>query len=373
MKIAMIGQKGIPATYGGIERHVEELSARLVGLGHDVTVYCRPHYTKSGGTYRGVRLAHTPSINTKHLDAISHTCVSTLAAVAAGADIIHYHALGPSVMSFIPAGLGRKIVATVHGLDWQRDKWGRASKAFLKLGEWCSARFPNRTIVVSKTLKKYYDGKYGMESVYIPNGIQPPAMRPAAVIREKFGLESGGYFLFVGRLVPEKGCDSLVEAFRGVDTDKKLVIAGGSSHSDEYEESLKSAAKADPRIIFTGYVYGETLEELYGNAFLYVQPSLIEGLPIALLEALSYGKPALISDIPENVEVVDGLAGIDLSKFTFRAGDSADLRARLTGLLACGIPDGAGDTLRGHVFANYDWDDIARSTAKVYEEVSGGR
>jgi len=369
MKIAMIGQKGIPATYGGIERHVEEISVRLAAMGHDVTVYCRPYYTTVPGPYKGVRLAMLPSVNTKRLDTFSHSFLSTVSAVFSGFDVIHYHALGPSLMSFIPDFMGKKVVATIHGLDWQRDKWGGEAKKILKLGEWCSAKFPDRTVVVSKTLKKYYDTKYKMNSDYIPNGIQQPAMRKADIIREKFGLETGGYVLFVGRLVPEKGCTQLVEAFKQVKTDVKLVIAGGSSHSDAYEDGLKAYAKSDDRIIFTGYVYGETLEELYGNARLYIQPSFLEGLPIALLEALSYGMPSLISDIPENIEVMEGLPGIDLGRFSFKVGDAADLRDRLSWLLAGGIPEDAGTILKAHVFKEYDWDDIAAKTARLYEEV----
>ena len=372
MKIAMLGQKGIPATYGGIERHVEELSVRLAAMGHEVTVFCRPHYTEIDGPYKSVELRKIKSLNTKHLDAISHTLFSTLGALGGGFDIFHYHALGPSTLSFLPRLAGRKVVATVHGLDWQREKWGAAATAFLKLGEWSSAHFPQRTVVVSKTLKKYYDSKYKMDSVYIPNGVQPPTLRPAAKIRGLFGLEPDTYALFVGRLVPEKGCHHLIEAFKGIETDKKLVIAGGASHSGGYPDSLKEMAASDPRIVFTGYIYGDVLEEVYGNSMLYVQPSLIEGLPIALLEALSYGKAALVSDIPENLEVVEGVEGIAVAEYSFRRGDAGDLRARLAALLDGGPErlEPAGAILREHVLKDYDWDDVARKTEAVYKEVA---
>lgn len=373
MKIAMIGQKGIPATYGGIERHVEELSARLAAMGHEVSVYCRPHYTEKDGTHRGVRLVKTGSINTKHLDAITHTLGSTLHAALRGNDICHYHALGPSVFSGVPRLFGARTVSTIHGLDWQRDKWGGFATRFLKFGEWCSATFPNRTIVVSKTLKKYYDTKYNMDSAYIPNGVQVPVSRPASIIRDKFGLGGRDYLLFVGRLVPEKGCHTLIDAFKRLDTDMKLVIAGGSSHSDSYEEDLKARGAKDPRVVFTGYVYGETLEELYSNCYLYVQPSLIEGLPIALLEALSYGNAGLVSDIPENVEVIEHPDGGTPYGFTFKCNDEDDLSAAMGRLIAGpGLVAETAARVAEHIRAGYDWDDIARDTLKVYEKAIGG-
>jgi glycosyltransferase involved in cell wall biosynthesis len=361
----MIGQKGMPASYGGIERHVEELSTRLAARGHEVSVYCRPYYSRTGGTYRGVHLVRLPSIRTKHLDAASHSLISTLHALGTRADLLHFHALGPASLSILPRIFRVPAVATVHGLDWQREKWGPFARAVLKGCEACSTRFADRTIVVSETLSDYYARRHGREVVYIPNGTNPAPFRPPELIRG-IGLEGGDYLLFVGRLVPEKGCHLLLDAFEGLATDKKLVVAGSSSFSDEYTASLKR--RASDRILFLDWVEGRLLEELWSNAYLVVQPSTLEGLSIALLEALSYGRCVVVSDIPENMEVV-GDAGA-----SFRSGDAADLRRKLETLLAA--PDRAaklGEAARERAGRHFAWDLVTEQTEKVYLEVLAAR
>ncbi len=359
----MIGQKGIPATYGGIERHVEEISRRLAGMGHQVDVYCRFHYTPPGTTYRNVRLLRRPSVHTKHLDTFTHVAWSTAEAMARHYDIVHFHALGPSVFSWLPRLGGARTVVTVHGLDWQREKWGRVAAWILKQCEGPAARFPNRTIVVSKTLRDYFEKHHHTQAVFIPNGTNLVPARPARKILP-LGLVPGQYVLFVGRLVPEKGVHFLCEAFSQIDTGLKLAVVGGASASEDYVRLLKSYE--GERIRLLDYVFGETLEELWSNAYLVVQPSVMEGLSIALLEALSYGRCVLVSDIPENLEVAEECA------VSFRSRDAEDLRAKLEMLIR--NPELVRSyevKAREHIRAHYSWDPVARRTEGVYLDLLG--
>ena len=365
MRIAMIGQKGVPATYGGIERHVEEIAHRLADRGHQVSVFCRLYYTPAGSQLDGVHLLRRPSIHAKHLDNISHVAWSTFESLFGGFDIVHFHALGPSMFASLPRLMGAKTAVTVHGLDWQREKWGRVASWILKQCESSAARFPNRTIVVSKTLSEYFREHHRCEPVFIPNGTNLPALRrPDKLL--SMGLEPGKYVLFVGRLVPEKGVHFLCEAFQGISTDMKLVLAGGGSFSHDYTSQLERYAS--DRIRFLGYVYGDTLEELYSNAYLVALPSTIEGLSISLLEALSYGRCVLLSDIPENLEVA-----ADCAVF-FRSQDVGDLRDKLSTLLD--RPDlvrGIESKARAHIAAFYTWDKVTDSTESLYRELIGAR
>lgn len=367
MKIAMIGQKGMPATYGGIERHVEELATRLARRGHDVSVYCRMHYTRARGRHCGVHLIRHPTIKTKHMDAFSHCTVASIDAMLRDFDIVHFHALGPSLFSVLPRVVGKRSVVSVHGLDWQREKWGRFAQSFLKFCERPAVRFPDRTIVVSKTLKEYFHDRFGIEPVFIPNGTPIPERRAAAKLR-RFGLDEGRYLLFVGRLVPEKGCHYLIEAFNRLDTDVKLVMAGGSSFSSGYVDDLKAMAAANDRVVMMDYVYGDLLDELWSNAYFVVQPSVVEGLSIALLEALSFGKCVLISDIPENLEVAESCA------VSFRSRDVDHLEEQMQSLL--GDPELVSsfeERCREHIRENYSWDVVVEAVERVYADVLGAR
>jgi glycosyltransferase involved in cell wall biosynthesis len=367
MKIAMIGQKGVPATYGGIERNVEEVGSRLAKMGHEVTVYCRLYYTKRGGSYHGMRLIRLPSINTKHLDTATHCLVATWDSLLRDYDIVQFHALGPSVFARIPRLSGARTVVMVHGLDWQREKWGPTASWILKKCEYPAVHFPDRTVVVSNTLQRYFLEKFHRETVVIPNGTKAPVNRPPSQIR-KYGLEHGNYVLFVGRLVPEKGVHFLTEAFSKIDTDLKLVLAGGSSFSDSYVSQLRS--HEGNRVIFLDYVYGDVLEELWSNAYMVVQPSTMEGLSISLLEALSYGRCVLVSDIPENVEVVG-----DCSP-SFRTQDVGDLTKKLGALLGSReLVQDYERKCRDHVSRKFSWDTIAEGIEKLYLEVleAGGK
>jgi glycosyltransferase involved in cell wall biosynthesis len=365
LRIAMVGQKGVPATYGGIERHVEEISSRLVDRGHRVTVYSRLYYTRVGGTYHGIHLRRLPSINTKHLDTATHTALSTLDAVLRDNDIVHFHALGPSVFSLLPRLRGQKSVVTIHALDWERQKWGKLASWILKKCEYPALHFPTRTVVVSKTLAAYFERKYGISPVVIPNGTSEPVHRTASKIR-RFGIEQGHYVLFVGRLVPEKGCHYLLEAFSRMNGDTKLVMAGGSSFSDGYVQDLKKYESS--RILFLDYVYGDLLEELWSNAYLVVQPSTLEGLSLSLLEALSYGRCVLTSDIPENLEVVNGNA------VSFRSADVEDLKSKMETLLQ--NPDivrSYEEKSRRLVRERFSWDHAVDQIEDLYREMVEGR
>jgi len=364
MKIAMIGQKLIPATYGGIERHVEELGSRLVDMGHEVTVYCRRYYTQIRGEYKGMRLLVLPSFRTKHLDTATHCGLSVAHAMTKDFDIIHFHALGPSMYAVLPRLAGIRSVVTVHGLDWQREKWGIIATEVLKRCEYSSLYFPSKTIVVSRALRTYFRNKYGQIPTYIPNGTNIPKPKPAREIK-KFGLKEKEYVLYVGRLVPEKGCHYLLDAYRQLDTDKELVIAGGTSFSDEYVNRLKRMA--DDKVRFLGYVYGDTLDELYSNSYLFVLPSDVEGLPIALLEAMSFGNCSLVSDIPENVEVI-GSCGV-----TFQRSQTEDLKNKLGALLDDSQRvDSIGQRAKRHVLQTYDWDGVAKHVDALYYSVLRG-
>lgn len=365
MKIAMIGQKGIPALYGGIERHVEEIGRRLAARGHDVSVYCRLHYTPAGGRYHGVRLVRLPSVNTKHLDTATHVTLSTLHALFQDYDVVHFHALGPSVLAGIPRLFGSPTVVTVHGLDWQREKWGRLASWVLKRCEGPAVAFPNRTIVVSRTLQTYFADHHHKATVAIPNGTVLPEPRPAHRIL-KFGLTSKRYVLFVGRLVPEKGVHFLCEAFSRLDTDLTLALVGGSSGSDDYVEQIRRYE--GPRVKLLDYVYGEALEELWSNAYCVVQPSTLEGLSLSLLEALSYGRCVLISDIPENLEVTEDCA------FTFKNRDVDDLARQLGRLLAePALVRTYEQRAKQHIADHYSWDRVVDATERVYEELAARR
>ena len=364
MRIYHIGTRGIPTTQGGIEKHIEEIAPRLADRA-EIMVYARSYYVPPDAEYKGVRIRRLPTLRTKHLDTILYALLATLEVLFRPNGIVHFHALGPSIFAWLPRLCGHRTVVTVHGLDWQRAKWGSFARRYLMLCEWFSARNPNATIVVSQVLKGYYAKKFGKDVDAIPNGIEKPVSREPDEIRERWGLEGNDYIFFIARLTPEKGAHHLIKAFRELDGDKKLVIAGEGLNEERYVESLHELAAGDERIIFTGYVTGSTLDELFGNALIYCQPSEIEGLSIALLEAMSYGCCVLSSDIPENLELVEGVG------HSFADKNVDDLRLRLSELLADPDEiDAAGERARTHALKNYSWDRVAEMTWSVYQRVS---
>jgi glycosyltransferase involved in cell wall biosynthesis len=374
MRIVFIGQKGIPATFGGIEYHVDNLSQGLAERGHDVFVYVRSWYTDKGlKRHNGVRLVHIPTIKTKHLDASLHSLLSSLHSLTLKADIVHYHALGPTFFSPIPLAMRNTIITTVHRLDWDSEKWNAGAKAFLKAGERVSARFAHRIIVVSGELKDYFQQTYGKEVELIPNGVDLPVSRPADIIRDKYGLGDKNYILFLGRLVPEKRVDWLIRSFLSLKRSShpkfqrvKLVIAGGSSATDSYVHELRHLSGGDPDVVFTGYVHGEEKDELLSNALFFVLPSYLEGFPIVLLEAKSHGLCVLASDIlPHREAIKDGKDGI-----FFHAGQHSDLTRKLQDLVE--HPEkafGMGNTAKREILKHLSWDDVVDQTLDVYIRV----
>jgi glycosyltransferase involved in cell wall biosynthesis len=363
LRVAFIGGRGVVSKYSGIEAYYEEVGKCLVELGYDVTVYCRTYFTPTRKTYNGMRLVRLPTIRSKHFETPVHTLLSTIHAAFSNCDIVHYHALGPALFSFLPRLFGKKTAVTVQGLDWRRKKWGRFAARVLRLGELVSARVPDATMVVSRTLQEYYRLNYGVETTYVPNGATLRERNGLTYLKQ-WGLEPDNYILFAGRLSPEKNCHLLIAAYQKLHTPAKLVFAGGSSHTDAYAQSLRR--QADDRIVFTDWVAGEVLSELLTNAALFVLPSDLEGLSLALLDAMGARTCVLASDVPENRELVEG-AG-----FTFRAGDVEDL-TRMLDLLLSHEPmrTVAARLARDRVQDQYQWPRIAQEIAAVYEQIAG--
>ncbi len=373
LHIAMIGHKRIPSREGGVEIVVEELAVRMTALGHRVDVYNRYGHHVSGKKYdqeygwkgrkyyKGVRVYIVPTFRASSLNAIVYSFFATVRALFGRYDVLHYHAEGPCAMLWLPKLFHRKIVVTVHGLDWQRAKWGNLASYVIRFGEKMAAKYADEVIVLSENVRQYFADAYGREVTYIPNGISRPALREAELITEKYGLVKDSYLLFLGRIVPEKGLHYLIEAYAGTDTDKKLVIAGGSSQAVEYMERIHRMAGQDGRVIMTDFVQGQMLEELYSNAYAFVLPSDVEGMSLSLLEAMSYGNYCLVSDICENTEVVEDKALI------FRRGDVGDLREKLEYLLRHPevVRERAAQSA-DFVCGKYNWDDVTKETVRLY-------
>ena len=369
LNIAMLGHKRIPSREGGIEIVVEELCTRMVRLGHRVTCYNRRGSHIAGRAfdaapkreYRGVRLRSVCTIDVKGLAAMTSSLFASIRAALGPYDVVHYHAEGPCAMLWLPKLFGKRCVATIHGLDHDRAKWGRFAKRYLLLGAKCAAKYADALIVLNRGDQKYFRETFNRETILIPNGVNRPEHLEPDLIRKQFGLRGNDYILFVGRLVPEKGLRTLIEGFRKVRTDKKLVIAGGGSDTDGFVAELKQLAAGDDRILFTGFVQGQILSELYGNACIYTLPSNLEGMPLSLMEALSHGNCCLTSDIPE---CADLLAGHGL---TFRAGDADDLAEKLQQLiddpaLVERCRTGAADS----ICEKYNWDSVVAQTLALY-------
>lgn len=370
MEIAMLGHKRIPSREGGIEIVVEELSVRMVQRGHRVTCYNRGGHHVSGaefdaakrGEYQGVRLKTVFTINRKGFAAMTASVAGAIRAALGNYDVVHFHAEGPCAMMWLPKLFGKRCIATVHGLDHQRAKWGKLASAYIMMGERSAVRCADEIIVLSKGVQEYFQKTYGRTTRLIPNGVNKPVIRQADIITQKFGLHKDDYILFLGRLVPEKGIAYLIQAFKNVKTDKKLVIAGGSSDTNGFVDKLRAMAEGDKRIMFTGFVQNEELDELYSNAYIYTLPSDLEGMPLSLLEAMSYGNCCLVSDIEECTSVAEEKA------IVFKRGSVGDLKEKLQ--MACEDED----TVRRYknetadfICGKYRWDDVVERTLMVYQ------
>lgn len=370
LSIAMFGQKRIPSREGGVEIVVEELCTRMVAQGHNVTCYNRGGHHVSGSEYdskrlkeyKGIKLKTVPTIEKKGLAAVSSSFFAALCCAFGKYDVVHIHAEGPAFFCWLPKLFHKRVIVTVHGIDWQREKWksGFGSK-FIHKGEKNAVKYADEIIVLSKGVQDYFEKIYGRKTVFIPNGVSNHIERKPQIIKNKFGLDKDEYILFLGRLIPEKGIKYLIEAFKQVDTEKKLVIAGGSSDTSEFENEMKEIAKEDKRILFTGFVQGQELEELYSNAYVYALPSDLEGMPLSLLEAMSYGNCCLVSDIPECAEVVEDKALI------FKKADVKDLQSKLQD--ACDHSekvDAHKKQAADFICSKYNWDEIVQATLKLY-------
>lgn len=368
MKIAIIGHKRMPSNEGGIEKGVEQHSIRMVARGHRVTAYNRGGHNVFGKeydkkvlkSYKGVKIITIPT--TKGAASVPiYSFLAVLHAAIARYDCVSIRASGPCAMIPLAKLFGLKVVASLHGIDSQRDKWGGFASKYLEFGERMAAQKADVCLVLSKNMKKYIDEKYGINSVLFANGIDKPVMHDPEIINNKYSLKKDEYILSLGRIVPEKGLHYLIKAFRKCTTSKKLVIAGGFEANKEYYNQLLEAAKGDDRIIFTGYVYGQEVQELYSNAYVFVLPSNLEGMANALLEAMSYNNCCLISDIPENTEVANEHA------ISFHKGDIEDLYEKLDFLLKNEfVVDKYKAEAGPYILQTYNWDLIVEQMLRVY-------
>ncbi len=371
-KIAMLGHKRIPSREGGVEIVVEELSTRMAAMGHNVVCYNRRGSHVSGKKYnsdkikeyKGVKLKTVFTFDKKGIAAALASFNAAVRCVVGRYDIVHFHAEGSCVAIFIPHLFGIRTVVTVHGLDWARSKWGGGfGSKYIKLGEKMAVKYADEIIVLSKNIQQYFKNTYNRDTVYIPNGVNKPEIKEADEITKRWGLKKDQYILFLGRIVPEKGIEYLVKAFRDVNTDKKLVIAGSTSNTDEFVSEIEKLIKPDSRIIQTGFVQGRVLEELYSNAYVYTLPSDLEGMPLSLLEAMSYGNCCLTSDIPECADVVEDMG------ITFKKGNIDELKNVLQQL--CDNKDIVNkykSAARDRICEKYNWDDVTGRTLKLYKK-----
>lgn len=371
MKIAFVGQKGVPMIFGGVETYVEKVAVGLQKRGHQCFVYARPWYSEPNKkTYKGIKIIHLKSIKTKNLDTITHVFRASLDVLKKDYDVVHYHGVGPSLLAWIPKIFkpSVKVVTTFQCLDRKHQKWGWFARLMLLLGEWCTVRFAHKVIAVTHVLQKYIKKNYKAETIYVPNGIDKPRKVGFNLIKKEFGLEKNGYLVFVSRLIKHKGAQYLIEAYKnlkekGLIKNKKLVIVGDATFKSDYVKKLQSLAGNDLDIIFAGYQTGEMLEQLFSNAYLMVHPSEAEGLPFVVLEAMSYGKGILASDIPELKEPLAGGNG-----FLFKNKSVKSLENKLARLLKSPVlVKKTGQKARQHALKNYNWKNIILDIERVYK------
>lgn len=379
LNIAMLGHKHMLSREGGIEIVVNELATRMSRRGHQVICYDRSTHHVSGDTpldkrreVAGVKIIPVWTIEKKGLAAMTSSLAAAILASRSSADVVHIHAEGPAAMCGLirllgkrgASGAKKRVIVTVHGLDWARAKWGGFATKYIRFGEEQAVKNADEIIVLSKGIQEYFQEKYGRKTVFIPNGVTRPILRSADEIKKLWGLENNSFVLFLGRIVPEKGLRYLVEAWNSIKTDKRLVIAGGSSDTEAFMNELQEMARGDERVIFTGFQQGRILEELYSNAYIYCLPSDLEGMPLSLLEAMSYGACCVVSDIPECAEVVEDKGVM------FHKSDVEDLRKTLQNLLD--EPDRVEQYKKNasnFICNKYNWDDVVDKTIELYRDM----
>jgi glycosyltransferase involved in cell wall biosynthesis len=366
MRIALLGTRGVPAAYSGFETAVENLGVRLAARGHDVTVYCRPHMVEGRYTvYRGMRLVYLPTVRSKHLDTFVHSFVSTLhMAVAARPDVACYFIAGNSPFALLSRLLGVPSMLNVDGLDSRRAKWSGLAKTYLRWAERRAPRFATRVITDSRAVQSFYADELGAQTEYIPYGADVPATGSRRQL-ERFGLRPRDYILFVGRLVPENNAHVLLEAFAGLETGLRLVIVGDAAYADEYQAALK--ATTDPRVVFTGYVFGDGYGELARNAALFVVPTEVGGTHPVLIEAMAAGNCVVVNDHAPNLETI-GDAGV-----AYRgAGGAGALREVLRDLLDQPEKvESLGRAAAARAAALYSWDAVTDSYERLARTLAG--
>ena len=370
LNISMFGHKRIPSREGGIEVVVEELSTIMVKCGHKVCCYKRKGQHVSGAEfkcetkddYKGITIKNVFTIDKKGLAAVTSSFFASILSAIGKYNVVHIHAEGPAAFCWLPKLFGKKVIVTVHGLDHQRAKWGKFASAYIMLGEKNAVKFADDIIVLSQSVQQYFMDTYGRETIFIPNGVNRMKTIEASLIKDEFGIEKNDYILYLGRLVPEKGIRYLIEAYKNINTDKKLVIAGGSSDTDIFKYELETMAAGDDRIIFTGFVQGRLLEELYSNAYIYVLPSDLEGMPLSLLEAMSYSNCCLTSDIEECASVVEDKAVI------FKKSNIEDLTNKLQKLCNSEeIVEFYKNSAADYICEKYNWDYVVNQTLILYK------
>jgi len=375
LHVMFLGLRGIPCIQGGIETHVENLAHRLVSLDCDVTVVGRKPYAInnneiSNSTWKKVQLVNLWSPSSKGLEAILHTFIGVLYASFKRPDILHIHAIGPGILTPLARLLGLKVVVTHHGADYERQKWGAFAKYILKTGEKFAAKYANQVISISNVITDSLAKLYSCQCVQIPNGVNNPDKSEQETsekpeVLDNFNIEPGKYIIQVSRIVPEKRQIDLVKAFLELNTDWKLAIVGSSDHPDVYTREVETYGKENSNIVLTGFQSGQDLNDLFTNAGIFVLPSSHEGLPIALLEALSYGLPSIASNIPANLEVE-----LD-DKHYFNLGDTRALSKKLNEFINTDFTQKMKHEIQQWTLDKYNWNDIAQKTKRVYDnEVS---
>jgi glycosyltransferase involved in cell wall biosynthesis len=368
MKVMVCGLRGFPDVQGGVETHSQHLYPLLADRGCDVTVLTRSHYQHHPeSSWKRVKFVRIWSPTSAVLEAIVHTFLCILYAAWKRPDLLHIHAIGPALVVPLARLFGLRVVVTHHGPDYDREKWGSVAKRALKFGEKLGMRWANRRIVISEVINHLVMEKYDLSCDVVHNGVDVPVLDDSFDAGQTYGLEQGKYVLLVSRIVPEKRHLDLIRAFRDAGLpDWKLVLVGGADHGSAYEQKISRTVEGDASVICTGFLRGQALQELYANAGIFVLPSSHEGLPIALLEAMSFGLCCVASDIPAHLSV--GLPNTQI----FRLGNVVELAERLQHFAGSGWSDEDKARVRAYVSENYDWSEIADQTYKVYEQAITG-